>query len=378
MSDAEQLSALIGSIYDTVLLPEKWRDALAQITGYLDGKASLFGMHNAAIRTANVFYSWGDDPEYTEMYFTRYAKLNPTVVPLNLHVKPGEVFSTSTVVPYDEFRRTRLYLEWVEPQGYGDATHVLIEKSATSFAHLGTAHSTEDSPVGDEVRARMRLLAPHICRTVAIGKILDFHQTEAVMLSGAIDRIAAGIFFVRSMGEVVYTNAAARALLDKKNIVREVDGILTVLDRAAEPAFHRALSEAASGDDLRSGPGFAIALSGRDDSRFVAHVLSLAVGERQDVGNKLDAVAAVFLHQADLPTPTLFEAVAHHFKLLPSELRVLFAIVEVGGVPEAAKVLGISEETVRTHLKHVFAKTGTNRQADLVKLIAGYANPLIR
>lgn len=378
MSHAEQALRLIGSIYDTALQPEKWRDALAQITKYMNGKASLFGLHDAAVRTADVFYSWGDDPNYTEMYFAQYAKLNPTLVPLSLHVKPGEVFSISTLLPYDEFRRTRLYLEWVKPQGYGDATHVLIEKSATSFAHLGTVHGPENSPVDDHARARMRLLAPHICRAVAIGKILDFHRAEAVILSSAIDQIAAGIFLVRAGGEIAYANAAARTLLDKRNIVRELDGNLTLLDRAAEKAFRGTLTEAASGDGVRNGPGFTIALSARDGSRFVAHVLSLAVGQRQEVGNRLDAVAAVFLHQAEMQTPTLFEAVAQHFKLSPSELRVLFAIVEVGGVPEVAGVLGVSEETVRTHLKHVFAKTGTNRQADLVRLIAAYTNPLIR
>ena len=56
---------------------------------------------------------------------------------------------------------------------------------------------------------------------------------------------------------------------------------------------------------------------------------------------------------------------------------MLFAIIEVGGVPQVAAVLGVSEDTVKTHLKRVFAKTDTKRQADLVKLIAGYANPLI-
>jgi DNA-binding CsgD family transcriptional regulator len=73
----------------------------------------------------------------------------------------------------------------------------------------------------------------------------------------------------------------------------------------------------------------------------------------------------------------LIEAVAAHFELTPAELRVLFAIVEVGGVSQVAAVLGISEDTVKTHLRHVFAKTDTNRQADLVKLIAGYANLLV-
>jgi DNA-binding CsgD family transcriptional regulator len=69
--------------------------------------------------------------------------------------------------------------------------------------------------------------------------------------------------------------------------------------------------------------------------------------------------------------------VSGRFRLTPSELRVLFAIIEIGGVPEVAPVLGVSEETVKTHLKRLFAKTGTKRQADLVKLVAEFANPLV-
>ena len=63
-------------------------------------------------------------------------------------------------------------------------------------------------------------------------------------------------------------------------------------------------------------------------------------------------------------------------ELTPSELRVLIAIVEIGGVPEVAPVLGVSETTVKTHLQHVFEKTGTKRQADLVKLVSCFVSPL--
>ena len=57
---------------------------------------------------------------------------------------------------------------------------------------------------------------------------------------------------------------------------------------------------------------------------------------------------------------------------------MLFALIEVGGVPEVAEVLGVTEATVKTHLHHVFEKTKTGRQVDLVKLVAGFINPLIR
>jgi DNA-binding CsgD family transcriptional regulator len=57
---------------------------------------------------------------------------------------------------------------------------------------------------------------------------------------------------------------------------------------------------------------------------------------------------------------------------------VLQAVVEVGGVPAVAETLGISVATVKTHLNHVFTKTGTIRQADLVKLVASHASPFNR
>ena len=75
-----------------------------------------------------------------------------------------------------------------------------------------------------------------------------------------------------------------------------------------------------------------------------------------------------------LATP--LATLAETYQLTPGEARVLGAIVEAGGVPEAARALGVSETTVKTHLCHVFDKTGTKRQAELVKLVAGFASPL--
>ena len=71
------------------------------------------------------------------------------------------------------------------------------------------------------------------------------------------------------------------------------------------------------------------------------------------------------------------EIIAQAYKLTPTELRVLLGSVEVGGVPETAVALGVAESTIKTHLGNLFVKTGTGRQADLVKIVAGFATPLI-
>ena len=41
-----------------------------------------------------------------------------------------------------------------------------------------------------------------------------------------------------------------------------------------------------------------------------------------------------------------------------------------------ATAFGVADTTVRTHVNRLFEKTGATRQADLVKLVAGYTTPL--
>ena len=56
---------------------------------------------------------------------------------------------------------------------------------------------------------------------------------------------------------------------------------------------------------------------------------------------------------------------------------MLVALIDFGGVAEVAAALKLSPATVRTHLRHVFEKTGVRRQADLVKLMASYPAPIL-
>jgi DNA-binding CsgD family transcriptional regulator len=106
-------------------------------------------------------------------------------------------------------------------------------------------------------------------------------------------------------------------------------------------------------------------------------VLTLTSGERTYAGRASTAVAALFVRKAALVIPSPPEVIAKTYRLTPTELRVLLSIVEVGGIPEVARALGISETTVRTHVDSLFEKTGASRQADLVKLVAGFSSPFI-
>ena len=47
-------------------------------------------------------------------------------------------------------------------------------------------------------------------------------------------------------------------------------------------------------------------------------------------------------------------------RVIEHSARVLFARVEIGGVPEVAPVLGISDQTVKSHLHRIYEKTVPN------------------
>jgi DNA-binding CsgD family transcriptional regulator len=63
------------------------------------------------------------------------------------------------------------------------------------------------------------------------------------------------------------------------------------------------------------------------------------------------------------------EIVSERYRLTPTETRVLVALLEVGGISEIAVVLAISPTTVKTHLRHIFQKTGAKGQIGLVRLV---------
>jgi DNA-binding CsgD family transcriptional regulator len=58
-----------------------------------------------------------------------------------------------------------------------------------------------------------------------------------------------------------------------------------------------------------------------------------------------------------------------HFGLTPAEARLALHLVAGETLRSAEAKLSITYETARTHLKNIFSKTGTCRQAELVVVL---------
>ena len=315
------LSTAIGDIYDATIDRSLWVSVLGKCAQFLVGSAEALFSKDAASKTGNAVHYYGIDPYFERLYFEKISKLDPLTVG-HYFAEIGEPVSVADIMPYEEFLETRAYREWGQPQGIVDTLNVALDKTATSAAFFAIFRHERHGRVDDEMRQCMRFIIPHLRRSVLIGRVIDLKTAEAAMFSDSLDCIRDGILLVNERGRIVHANANGHTLLAEGSLLRADGGKLVIT--AATYA----------------------------------------------------AVATLFVRRAALEVPSPPEIIAKTYKLTPTELQVLLAIVEVGGVPETAVALGVAETTVKAHLRRLFDKTSSSRQADLVKLVAGFSSPL--
>jgi len=371
MRNEERLSRLICEIYDSTLDPSLWPQVLGKIAEFVGGQSAGLISRDPVSKAGNAHYTFGCNPHYLKLYLDQYAKLDPTTAMFFFATE--RVASIVDFMPSDEYLETRFHKEWARPQGWVDWVSAVLEKSATSFAFMSVMRDEATGLVDDSARRRMQLLTPHVRRAVLISKVIDLKSTEATTFADALDGLSAGFFLVDARGCIVHANAAGHAMLLTATFFRRSGGQLVANEPRADRLLGDVFLASARGDAEVGTSGISVPLTAHDGERHVAHVLPLTSGARRPAGSAYRASAALFVHKTSLDTPSPPEFLATTYKLTPTELRVLLAIVEVGSVPDAAEALGVAETTVKTHLSRLFQKTGASRQAGLVKLVAGFS-----
>ena len=368
MPGPRKISDVIEDIYDAALEPARWNHAVVGINELVGGRACGIISKDSTSKFGVTHYYCGADPYYIQLYSDTHSKFDPL-----LSLPPfGKVVSIPDLVAFDEYRRGRFYQEWLRPQRCLDVANVVIEKSSSKCPILLSVLPNRRM-VDDEMRRRIGLVVPHLHRALMINKAIEVKKSEAATFADTLDGLSAGIFLVDAQCRIVHANAAGHGMLREDDFLRSIGGQLVARDGQANQDLRQIVAN--SGGEVSTGSD-AFPLTAHDGGRYVAHLLPLASLLRSGTGPTLKAVAAIFVRKVELDGQSYSGLVARAFGLTPAELRVLLAIVEVGGVPETSETLGVAETTVKTHLSRVFSKTGASRQADLVKLAAGFANPL--
>ena len=226
--------------------------------------------------------------------------------------------------------------------------------------------------------------------TRAVG---DAHVAEA------LNGLPFAMLFLDGQGRVAYANDRAEALLKKGLGLRLVDQVLTAEDASDAEALGEKVARmtaavrnarpgepplSASPEELQKQPCNMLSVKRPEPWYPLTVILTPLQGQRDAAdpddgpGNPLDdhPVVAVFVNDPDGGQDLSPEALTALFGLTHSEAALTLALLEGKGLQWAAGRCNMSLNTARTHLKRVFEKTRTHRQAELVRLVLRSALPL--
>ncbi|MBX3577047.1 MAG: helix-turn-helix transcriptional regulator [Rhizobiaceae bacterium] len=373
LPSAGHISDLIGAVYDCAIDPMRWGPTLERIVDEIHCANASFSLTELPSNTFRLQVTTGIPEEYR----ARMGDFGPEIAEIwggtaQIMAHPlDEPAVLSRIRQGEDLSGNRYYREWGLPQGLTDVIAVVLARDPRAYGAIGFGRHRSAGPVEEADLDLLRLLIPHMQRAVGISRMLDIKTIEAKTFEAALDAVSTAIVLVDSAMRIVHSNAVANEMLVAGDPIASVRGVLTVRSELEQGALAAAVAQARTDEAGIGRRGFGIAARDAAGQPAVLHVLPLA-GGRARAGLSRSAVAAVFVAPSLMPKPAPEQALAALFDLTPAEARV-FTLIAAGRTSDAvAQALGIGRSTVKTHLMHIFAKTGTNRQGDLV----GLANTL--
>jgi DNA-binding CsgD family transcriptional regulator len=193
------------------------------------------------------------------------------------------------------------------------------------------------------------------------GELAELGHSAGEIAQGllaALDWLPAAVLLVERHGRIVLSNQRAQRYLERRAGIRESDGRLRCEVSQSNARLDVALGEL-SGKNARS--PIAVTARRSDGGRPLELLLSPVPG---------GGPVLVFAFDPDEGAGCSQALARQLYGLSERESEVAHAVVTGRTLDEIASSLGVDKETVRSHLKRVFEKTHTSRQAELVRLLS--------
>src|SRR5262245_18422388 len=368
----QELSDVIGCIYDCTLDPSRWEptlDALRSLIACRSGQLALVDLRRHRILIQKAL---GIEAQWLELQ----AKYLPEITNFaERHLDGGlsmdQPLVTSRLSSPARYAASPFFQEWCRPQGYIDVVQINLIRTPTRISGLALGRHQSEGIVEERDIELMRLLVPHVRRAVTISNVLDAQAIERARLAETLDALKLGVVLANEDSRILHANRAAEKMRGDGGALRERDGGRRVEGARASAEIRSAIGLAARDESAIGNTGLAVRLTEEDEAPLVAHVLPLAGGEAR---SRLEpaAVAALFIN-SEIDDAASAKVVASTFGLTPAETRVLVRMLTGSTVAEAATYLGVAPTTMRTHLDSIFTKTGVSRQSELIRLAAQIA-----
>ena len=362
-----ELHALIGDIYASVLEPNL-------IPAVLSRAVRLTGSHRGAF----AFWRRG------ALVHDIIDEIDPTVLPTHRHYLPhnlwfnrrlgfgaGKAVSGEEVVRKEEWARNPFYNEVLQPVGTVHGLFLPAVNTPELTIEISVYRGENREPHDARERQIADIIANHFSRAFRLAVPIEKARENAGTMAGALDRMAFGCMLVDSDGRLAHANAAAENLLSRDTPLRVLNGRIVAADPTNQRRWRRLLHGLSGRDTVPSGD--AVRLRGNDGLDVQAVAIPLRHVPARVFGQSLPASPEPTLVVLKACHPSFAAAArlaAQIYRLTPAESDLLTALAGGHTLAAHAEARGRTLNTVKTHLSAIFAKTGTARQADLIRLVA--------
>lgn len=370
MVDDRRFLQLIDQIYDASLDARRWPT-------FIESLSEAFNCVGGALlqrdrRSAEMdFIEFGGMAAATRTAYQRYYSARSVWMPAAFAGSDELVIGHELAPDKRSFERSEFYNDWLRPQGVYDAIGGVIQRSKGSLTVVTVLRTEQAGLVTEADKQVFARLMPHVRRAIDIHRRLYGVQLQRDGTLSVLDALQVGILLTDRTGHVMFANRVAEEILHRSDGLVLIRGQL----RAARPDDSLKLANLIQGAvkttlGMGEEPGGIISLPSS-----VGSAVTVLVSPCPRLG-LLEPAAMVFVSTP--PRSVSFEEdhVTRRYGLTPAEVKLFQALVDGDRLSEYADVAGITLNTAKTHLKQLFAKTGSRRQADLVRLFV--ADPILR
>jgi DNA-binding CsgD family transcriptional regulator len=367
----DQFEALVTEVYDAAVDPRLWPIFLERLRTRLGAEfVSIVAIHKPTIRVTHVHHTPWDATAISDLADRQLVR-----IPMRDKILFGMLdtpVSTLQLMPEQEFQQSSFHREWVAPNGLRDGSTTLIADMAEELITIGFVTSQQRDPVSADEMMLVQRLSPHLRRAFMIGETLERTRWGAEVSLAALSGIATPILISDATGCLIFANPAAEKVLDAEGPLLVRHGRVEPRSPAVRTNFSEALQRATSSDVALGRRGVGVPLLAELEATYAYILPLLGIGTRR-VGDQ--PLVAIFLSTRKgraLPEDAILMTL---FDLTPSEARIMSRIADGQSAITLRDELGITANTMKSHLARIFAKTGCGRQADLVKLMSELSLP---
>jgi len=373
MYSAEQLGSLIGSVYDASIDGSRWPDFLTQLAEQLGGVLPTLFIHDTRAHSGALAINVGYEVGTVRAYQEHFAERNLWLRSGSHLLTPGSVRTSHMMCSRRAFLGSEWYADYCRPLNISQGIGATMHKDSMVTSNVAIFAGEDRAEFGSEEIALLKALMPHMQRALKIHMHVAASDLRQRELAEAMEPLAVGVILVSKDARVIFANASAQRLLKQRDgLMTDRNGLRAIQSR--EAAALRALIACTATEGGRvhpqSGGGLNVT---RANGLRALQVLVSPIRPLQSAHLGERAVAAIYVTDPEAMPEKPEVVFARLYNLTAAEAKVAAIIVRGRSGRQAAQELNVSYNTIKSHLKRIFAKTGTARQGDLIRLIVGRA-----